>query len=75
MDPTSLVDNATFRHWTDITDAHAREFQRLQSGDNSGIGELRRLSGELQRINKKLGQGATVDGGAPPDSEAPVPAP
>lgn len=56
MDAPIPADNSAFRRWTEVTDAFAREFQSLQSGNKAALAEVRRLSGELQRIGKEMGQ-------------------
>jgi hypothetical protein len=55
MDSSLPTDQPAFHHWTEVTDAFAREFKRLQAGDQAALAEVRRLSGELQRMGRALG--------------------
>lgn len=55
MDSPLPADNPAFQRWTEVTDAFAREFNRLQAGDTAALAEVRRLSGELQRMGRALG--------------------
>ena len=55
MDSPLPADNPAFHRWTEVTDAFAREFNRLQAGDQAALAEVRRPSGELQRMGRALG--------------------
>jgi hypothetical protein len=55
MDSPLPADNVAFHRWTEVTDAFVREFNRFQAGDTAALAEVRRLSGELQRMGRALG--------------------
>jgi hypothetical protein len=66
MESPLPADHATFHRWTEVTDAFAREFKRLQAGDQAALAEVRRLSGELQRMGRALGLEMPVVAAQPP---------
>ncbi|MDM0069573.1 hypothetical protein [Variovorax sp. J31P207] len=66
MDSPLPADNPAFHRWTEVTDAFAREFNRLQAGDQGALAEVRRLSGELQRMGRALGLEMPTASSRPP---------
>lgn len=66
MDSPLPADDPAFHRWTEVTDAFAREFNRLQGGDRAALAEVRRLSGELQRMGRALGLEMPVAATRPP---------
>lgn len=66
MDSPLPADNAAFQRWTEVTDAFVREFNRFQAGDTAALAEVRRLSGELQRMGRALGLEMPVVAARPP---------
>ncbi|HET7836678.1 MAG TPA: hypothetical protein VFL43_12750 [Variovorax sp.] len=66
MDSPLPADNPAFHRWTEVTDAFAREFNRLQAGDQAALAEVRRLSGELQRMGRALGLEMPTAASRPP---------
>ena len=66
MDSSLPADNPAFHRWTEVTDAFAREFNRLQAGDQAALAEVRRLSGEMQRMGRALGLEMPTAGTPPP---------
>lgn len=54
MNSSAMQPRPSFDRWTRLTDAYAKQFFLMQTGDRAARVEALRLADELQRLNRAM---------------------